>query len=109
MHTILYTFSRPEDRDAFAELVSIAVHLSSTHPEHQLDAFIEAVKTSVLDPEVRGINESNSRVYVGNMMVYEGLHKDAVARFESEVATHSAKVELRSYKQGKWVAVRSRR
>lgn len=109
MPTILYTFNTEEDRTAFMSLVSSCIHLAESLPKNQHEDLIKVVTSSILDPDIRGVNESNSRVFVSGMMVYEGLHKDAIARFESEVVTHSAKVELKSYKAGKWTTVRLRR
>ena len=119
MHSILYTFDDAETRDKFASYISTFVNFTMAESQDWSDQdlpsdklienMIKSVANATKDPEIKGVNETTSRVYVGNKMVYEGMHKEASARWESEVVSHSAKVELKSYKAGAWKTIRIRK
>jgi hypothetical protein len=123
MHSILYTFDDAETRDKFASYIGTFVNFTMAEsqdwsdrtcsaglPSDQLiEKMIKSVANATKDPEIKGANETTSRVFVGNKLVYEGMHKEASARWESEVVSHSAKVELKSYKAGAWKTIRIRK
>lgn len=124
MHSVLYTFDDAKTRDNFIDLVSNFINFTITESEDwvgpditpkqmpgdvELDQLMKAIQTAQKDPDIKGINETTSKVFVGNKLVYEGMYKDASARWESEVNSHSAKVELKSFKGGTWKTIRLRK
>lgn len=124
MHSVLYTFDDEKIRDNFILLVNNFINFTITESQDwvgpditttqmptdaELEQLLKAIQTAQKDPELKGINETTSKVFVGNKLVYEGMYKDASARWESEVNSHSAKVELKSYKGGTWKTIRLRK
>lgn len=114
MHTVLYTFEDAKSRDSFMSAIE-ALSKSELGPEEVIEGMSSLqstsakLKASKKDPEVLTAENSLTRVYVANQIIFEGKHVEAVRRFEQEIASHSAKVELKKYNGEAWTTSRIRR
>lgn len=118
MFTVLYTFDDAKSRDTFMAAVNNLLTNAGGQelaPEEVVDNIsnIQSVshsfKAARKDPEILTVENSLTRIYVANKIIFEGKHTDAVRRFEQEVASHSAKVEMKKYNGEAWIVSRIRR
>lgn len=99
MKTILFSFENAVDRDQFLKF------LSEHNDVQSVNAALGAVR---FDPPVKTSEERHAALYVGGTKLSEGSLTNIEKMFKQECAAHSAKVEIREFKNGEWHKIRSR-
>ena len=100
---VLFTFPNDGDREKFFE----AVHGLAVKSE---DKFVLDVMNRVKrNVAVKTESERAVALYVGGKKICEGLLVEMRRRFNQEVASHSATVELKEHRDGRWAVIQTRK
>lgn len=103
---ILFNFDDPTSRNDF---YAILVKCTNLLEGKDAVALTNAIERMTFDVELQNANGRNAAVYVSGTKIAEGLLPQMRQRFNSEIGSHSASVELRETRNGREVIVQSRR
>ncbi len=119
MKTILLTFPDDKIRDRFIRLLkeqaeAMVGPVSQSQPEPEKrksdsEMILRAIGSIKLDPPLKSDRERVVAIFVSGQKMTEGTLADLRKRFQQEVGSHSANVELRELRDGEWVTIQSRR
>jgi hypothetical protein len=109
--TALFTFGNEAIRDRFIKLVKAQADQLSTDDTRENDSvFIKQVLDGMrLDPPIKLDSERSAALFIAGRKLTEGLLTDMRRRFDQEIASHSASVELRELREGEWITIQQRR
>lgn len=106
MSNVLFKFSSNTYRDIFIEV------LKKMAAEMKEQETSQLIKSAIDNAEQDVVLASNSHrhfgVFVSGQMVAEGMLKPMQVRFNQEVGSHSANVDLRELVGSKWKKIQSR-
>lgn len=109
--TALFTFGNESIRDRFIKLIK--AHADQLSKASNLDndgTFMLQVLDGIrLDPPIKLDSERSACLFVAGKKLAEGLLSDMRRRFDQEIASHSASVELRELREGEWLTIQQRR
>lgn len=113
---VLVSFPTAEKRDRFLSMlvqVSDAMLASDKQDGYEerketADVIKEALRTVRLNPSIRPDHERNCALFVSGQKMIEGNLRDLNSRFEQEIASHSASVQIRELVDGEWIVIRRR-
>ena len=113
MTTTLFTFPSDKERDAFLRLLAdcAATAEQATTPEAIANGDIirAALNTARVNVPIKEDHERVVALFISGKKIIEGSLSDLRRRFQQEVDSHSATVELRELRGGLWVTIQSRR
>lgn len=114
---VLFSFQNTTIRDKFIEVLntmSDAMIKSDLHPgyeERQNNGKLlkEAINTIRLNPPVKSDNERSCALWVSGKKMLEGTLKELNTKFEEEIQSHSASVNIKELVDGQWLTIRERK
>lgn len=111
MRTILLNFENAEKRDEFLSIVRSTADglLASETNIDEGELLINTLRGLKLDPPIKTDQERIATLFVSGIKKSEGLLSDMQKLFSLEAGSHSASVELKELRDGKWVVIQSRR
>ena len=115
--SILFTFENEQSRDHFIKIIneaSTAMLLSSNAKDYEIRKnngvlLKDALNTVKFDPQLKADCDRQCGLWVSGQKLIEGSYTDMNKRFSEEIVAHSARVEVKEMRDGKWVTIRSRR
>lgn len=115
--SILFTFEDEHSRDHFIQIlneVSTAMLLSSNAKDYETrknngTLLKDTLNTVKFDPQLKVNSDRQCGLWVSGQKLIEGSYSDMNKRFDDEIVAHSARVEVKEMRDGKWVSIRSRR
>ena len=116
MKTILISFPDDKARDLYLRLTKLASdkmlepQTIASDPSAQQggDCLRSALGTVKLDPPIKQDHERMVAVFVSGRKMAEGPLTTMQQRFQQEVDSHSANVEVRELRDGEWIIIRRR-
>lgn len=113
--TALFTFGNESIRDRFIKLLRTTANDLSKSDDGDRDSgndgiFLLQVLDGVrFDPPIKLDSERTASLFVAGKKLSEGMLSEMRRRFDQELASHSASVELRELREGEWVTIAQRR
>jgi len=107
--TILFTFENDLLRDKFLFQVRGLATGSIVPAYADNDLILKTLDTIRLDPPIKTDAERSAALFVSGKKLVEGSLSDMQKRFDQEMASHSASLEIRELREGEWKTIRSRK
>jgi hypothetical protein len=111
MKTILISFNDDKDRDRFLQLLKGTLSALETNRSMEVDVELmrSALASIRLDPPIKSDLERTAAVFVSGTKMAEGTLANMRQRFQQEIGSHSANVEVRELRDGEWIVIQTRR
>lgn len=113
MKSVLLNFKDSQTRDKFVKAMHSIANLLIDNPnteQKENGAIIkEAIDSVQYDPSIRSDEERLAGVFVSGQKMAEGNLQAMRIRFQQEIDSHSAGVELKEKRNGEWKPIQTRR
>lgn len=112
-NTVLFTFGNDKIRDRFIALIRKAAegYQNSGSGDEGSDGvfLVQMLDAMRFDPPIKSDLERTASLFVAGKKLSEGLLSEMRRRFDQEISSHSASVELRELREGEWKTIQSRK
>ncbi len=107
MSNVLFTFENEDQRNDFLKLIRnlgnvYAILPDEYHGKIDTDKILSSIEIDI--PTTRSYG-----LWISGKKMLEGPYEKINTLFNQEIKTHSANIELKEMRNGKWITIRSRR
>ncbi len=108
MKNLLLTFKDDKTRDDFLRLLHDLTTRDTT-AQMEGELIKATLETARLNPALKSDHERVAAIFVSGKKMVEGTLSNMRQRFQQEVDSHKATVEIKELREGIWTTIQARR